>query len=106
MWFRRRRRDRLPEHHHRRGRQRDSRPGGRDLTLADNRIDGAQNYGFQISSSADRLHIHGNRVRDTGNTGLSITGTMTNVFRYGNDLRGATLNDASADPVTTPTDLT
>ncbi|MFB8763853.1 right-handed parallel beta-helix repeat-containing protein [Nocardiopsis alba] len=79
---------------------------GRDLTLADNRIDGAEGYGFQISSGAGRLHIHGNRVRDTGNNGLNITGTTTEVFRYGNDLRGSSLNDGSADPVTAPGDLT
>lgn len=68
--------------------------------------DGAEGYGLQISSGADRLHIHGNRVRDTSNNGLNITGTTTEVFRYGNDLRGSSLSDGSSDPVTSPTDLT
>lgn len=40
------------------------------------------------------------------NTGLNITGTTTEVFRYGNDLRGSSLSGGSSDPVTAPTDLT
>ncbi|MFW5420870.1 right-handed parallel beta-helix repeat-containing protein [Nocardiopsis sp. CNT-189] len=85
--------------------------GGLDVEISDNRLVDITGYGVQVSSSADHVTAHGNRIRGTGSAGLNITTSITNVKIYSNDARGSTIvvpagitgRDVTADNVPAPT---
>lgn len=93
--------------------------GGTGLRVRDNHIAapgrasgaGSPAYGIRISTSATSLSLSGNTT-SAGSGGprmansLSVSGTCSGIRRYGNDWRGAAVDDRSASPRTSAADLT
>jgi len=63
--------------------------GGVDLTLTDNRVNGAASYGFQISSSAEHVTVAGNRIFSTASAGINVTNACHYVKAFGNVVRAS-----------------
>nr|WP_241265629.1 right-handed parallel beta-helix repeat-containing protein [Streptomyces boncukensis] len=77
---------------------------GTDVTVTDCDLHDLTGYGIQISTSAARPRLIGNRVRGTTSNGINITSTVTGVQRWGNVANS--INDASKSPNTSPSDVT